>query len=65
MKDSITQVSYEVRDTILIALRLNIVENWNSRRSPILRNQIKRAVQALREMRNAQTLFAEKYIWAK
>jgi hypothetical protein len=65
MKDNITQVSYEVRDTILVALRLNIVENWKSRRSLILRDQIKRSVRALREMRNAHTLFAEKYIWAK
>jgi hypothetical protein len=66
MKNNMTQISRDTQTAILVALRLSIQDIWKYRHAPCsTRQQLKTEIQALREMRQAQNIFIEKYFWVK
>ena len=64
-ENNITEIDYDITHAIRVALTLRVMDTWKSRKSGFLRTELKNNIRALRVMRNARSLYQEKYIFAK
>lgn len=64
-ENNMTEIDHDITRAIRVALTLRVMDTWKSRKSAFFRSELKQNIRALREMRNARSLYQEKYIWAK
>lgn len=64
-ENNMNEIDHDITRAIRVALVLRVMDTWKSRKSSFFRAELKQNIRALRVMRNARSLYQEKYIWSK